>query len=189
MDTAKRLELVERLKSLGLPSPERPSPLVTLEEFLIGNDDYGSIGCNLTPMLGPQFFFEKLKFIRSQPSVQDVLVEVIEVEEEDPTMWPFADRVYVFTDRTPEDVAHWTVSLQPDAIEKGFVNGKPYTAPELKPGYNATASGGTDDKLPCCVNCVSAAKSLRGESPSSPALFGFAVALGPSWGFPDNRIS
>src|SRR6266496_334692 len=106
VDSTKRKELIERIKLRGLPSPNHPSPLVTLEEFFIGNDDYGSIGCNLTPMLGPQFFFEKLKFIRSQPSVQDVLVEVIEVEEEDPTMWPFADRVYVFTDRTPEDVAH-----------------------------------------------------------------------------------
>jgi hypothetical protein len=135
MDSAKRTELIERIRMLGLPSLDRPLPLAALEEFFFGNDDYGSIGCNLTPMLGPQFFFEKLKFVRSQPNVQDVLVEVIEVEEADPTMWPFSDRVYVFTDGTPQDVAHWTLDLQPDAIEEGFTNGKPKSAPELKPGY------------------------------------------------------
>ena len=135
VDSAKRTELIERIKMLGPPSPDWPLPLATLEEFFVGNDDYGSIGCNLTPMLGPQFFFEKLKFIRSQPNVQDVLVEVIEVAEEDPTMWPFADRVYVFTDGTPQDVADWTLPLQPDAIAEGFTNGKPDSAPELKPGY------------------------------------------------------
>jgi len=135
MDSGKRKELIERIKLLGLPSPDRPLPLVTLEEFFVGNDDYGSIGCNLTPLMGPQFFFEKLKFIRSLPNVQDLLVEVTEVEEEDPVMWPFANRVYVFTDGTPEDVAHWTVILQPDAIEKCFASGKPACAPEHKPGY------------------------------------------------------
>jgi hypothetical protein len=135
MDSAKRKELIERIKMLGLPSPDRPLPLVTLEEFFVGNDDDGSIGCNLTPMLGPQFFFEKLKFIRSQPNVQDLLVEVTEVQEEDPAMWPFADTVYVFTDGTPEDVAHWTMILQPDAIEESLANEKPDCALGLKPGY------------------------------------------------------
>jgi hypothetical protein len=102
---------------------------------LLENDDYGSIGCNLTLMLGPQFFFEKLKLIRSQPNVQDVLVEVTEVGEKNPTVWPFSDRIYVLADGTPEDVAQWTAALQPDAIEEGFSNGKPACAPELKPGY------------------------------------------------------
>ena len=62
------------------------------------------------------------------------LVEVTEVEE-DPATWPFADRVYVFTDGTPEDVANWTAILQPDAIEECLGNGKPDCAPEMKPGY------------------------------------------------------
>jgi hypothetical protein len=135
MDSTKRTELIERIKVLGLPRSDRPLPLVTLEEFFFGNDDYGSIGCNLTPMLGPQVFFEKLESIRSQPNVQDLLVEVTEVEEEDWDVWPFSDRVYIFTDRTAEDVAHWTTSLQPDAIEEGFSHGGQGCVPELKPGY------------------------------------------------------
>ena len=139
MDSTKRRELIERIKALGLPSPDRPLPLVTLEEFFLGNDDYGSIGCNLTPMLGPHFFFEKLKLIRDQPNVQGVYIEVNEVDEADTSMWPFADRVYIFTSGTTEDVASWTTSLRPDEIEDGFAHGTPECAPELKPGYRCYA--------------------------------------------------
>src|SRR5438309_2610801 len=39
MDTAKRADLIERIKMLGAPSSDRPLPLVTLEEFFVGNDD------------------------------------------------------------------------------------------------------------------------------------------------------
>jgi hypothetical protein len=135
MDGVKRSELIERVKIVGLPSPGRPLPWVTLEVFFVGNDDFGSIGCNLTPMLGPQFFYEKLKLVRSQPNVQDVFIEVAEVEEEEFAIWPFSERVYIYTDAPPEDVACWTAALRPDAIEEGFANGKPHCSPELRPGY------------------------------------------------------
>jgi hypothetical protein len=135
MDNIKRRELIERIKILGLPSYGVPSPLVTLEEFFVGNDDFGSIGCNLTPMLGPQFFFEKLKLVRSLPNVQDVLVDVMEVEENDLSMWPFSDTVYIFTDAPVDDVQGWTAALQPDSVEPASTVGKP-NCPEMKSGYN-----------------------------------------------------
>jgi hypothetical protein len=134
MDSSKRRELVDRIKILGLLSHDSPLPLVTLEEFFVGNDDYGSIGCNLN-LPGPQFFYENLKLIRSKSNVQDVLVEITEVEEGDPTMWPFSDRIYVFTDAAADDVGRWMAALQPDTIEEGFANGKPERGPELKPGF------------------------------------------------------
>lgn len=89
MDGARRRALIERIRVLGLPSPDRLLPLVTLEEFFVGNDDDGSIGCNLQPILGPQFFYEKLRLIRLQSNVQDVLVEVNEVVEHNPKTWPY----------------------------------------------------------------------------------------------------
>jgi len=135
VDGAKRKELIQRIKTLGLPSHDHPLPLVTLEEFFTGNDDYGSIGCNLCSPPGPQFFFENLKQIQSKANVQDVLVEVTEVEENDPAIRPFSDRVYVLAAASPDDVAKWAVALQPDAIEEGFTNGKPALAPELRPGF------------------------------------------------------
>jgi len=50
-------------------------------------------------------------------------------------MWPFAERVYVFTDATSEDVAHWTLPPQADAIEEGFAN--TIYGPELRHGDKA----------------------------------------------------
>jgi hypothetical protein len=89
MESARRQELIDWIEMIGLPDPGRPLPLVTLERFFVGNDDYGSIGCNLTPMLGPQFFFEQLKLIRSQPNVQEVFVEITDVAK-DLNTWPSA---------------------------------------------------------------------------------------------------
>jgi hypothetical protein len=118
MDIERRNELVNRVKALRCSLPaDRSLPIVTLEEFFVGNDDYGSIGCNLEPMLGPQYFYEALKSIRLRPNVQDVLVEVVEIEEEVAAMWPFADRVYVLTDGTLDDVSNWAAPIQPDAVE------------------------------------------------------------------------
>src|SRR5260221_8739768 len=70
----RRTKLIDRLKTLGFGATDQP-PLVSLEEFFEGNTDYGSIGWNLTPMLGPQFFHRVLKTIRSRPDDHDVLVE------------------------------------------------------------------------------------------------------------------
>jgi hypothetical protein len=134
MDDAKRQNLIERIKMLGLPRFGRPLPLVTLEEFFVGNEDHGSIGCNLSPLLGPQVFFERLRFVRSQPNVQDVLVEINEVAE-DPNTWPFADRVYVLTSGTADEVERWTADLRPGSIDEGFAYGKPTSVPALRPGY------------------------------------------------------
>lgn len=85
-------------------------------------------------MLGPQIFFERLNFVRSQPNVQNVLVEISEVAE-DPTTWPFADLVYILTSRTPDEIKRWTADLRPDSIQEAFVYGKPSSGPELKPGF------------------------------------------------------
>ena len=134
MDYAKRQNLVERIKTFGLRDSDRPLPVVTLEEFFVGNDDYGSIGCNLTPMLGPQNFFKTLKVIRSKANVQDVFVEISEVSE-DPTTWPFADRVFVLTSGTADEIKRWTADLQPDSIQEGSTLGRSSSVPELRPGY------------------------------------------------------
>ena len=130
-----RQSLVEKIRSIGLPAHGVPLPVVSLEDFFTGNKDYGSIGCNLSPHPGPQFFFAKLKEIRSRDDVQDVLVEVSEVEESDETMWPFSERVYILTSAAGEEVASWVAALQPDEVEAGFAyGGVPSGAPPLSEG-------------------------------------------------------
>ena len=84
-------------------------PVVSLEEFFEGNEDYGSIGCNLdgpyavsapdtrnwlkkalfskapvsvptAPHPGPQGFYQILMEIRAREDVQDVLVEIADLD-------------------------------------------------------------------------------------------------------------
>jgi hypothetical protein len=139
MSSESRLRLIERIEAYGMPHFGDPLPLVTLEEFFSGNDDFGSIGCNLSPLLGPRLFYEKLKEIRARPNVKDVLVEINEVVPEDSETWPFSDRVYIFTDASPDEVSRWAATLRPDTIEEGFANGKHRQAPDFEPGVRTYA--------------------------------------------------
>ena len=130
-----RQQLIELIREQGLPSPDgvTPLPVVSLEAFFMGNEDLGSIGCNLPEHPGVARFFELLAAIRARPNVQDVLVEIYEVEESDPSMWPFSDRVYILTAADRDTVAEWVAELEPDAIEEGYAAGRPPAAPETKP--------------------------------------------------------
>jgi hypothetical protein len=136
----KRDTLIKKIRSQGLPSFSDPLPVVSLEDFFEGNEDYGSIGCNLLEHPSPQRFFEHLLAIRSRSDVQDVLIEIFEVEESDSTIWPFSERVYVLTSASTEDVADWMKPLEPDEIEVGYFQDKPPAAPELREGMRVYAA-------------------------------------------------
>ena len=93
MDATKRDSLIEKVRAQCHPdqfSRDEPLPVVGLEDFFDGNDDDGSIGCNLleNEHPGPEGFYTVLKAIRSRPEVQDILVEVYEVED---GQWPFSE--------------------------------------------------------------------------------------------------
>ena len=86
--------------------PNVPRPIVTLEEFFEGNDDYGSIGYNFYPdQPAPQEFYAMFRQIRDKPEVADVLVEVSQHEMS--SEWPSTDTVWVLTSASPDDVASW----------------------------------------------------------------------------------
>jgi hypothetical protein len=136
MDLKLRAKLIETIKQQGLPTGKGPVPVVTLEEFFTGNDDLGSIGCNLMEHPGTGAFYETLRAIRSRPEVQDVLVGIYEVEEADESMWPFSEHVYILTSAPQTEIESWMVALQPDEIGQGYTFGTPRAAPELKPGMH-----------------------------------------------------
>jgi len=48
MDVSRRNRLVEKLKVKQTQVGQNPGPTVSLEDFFEGNDDLGSIGCNLS---------------------------------------------------------------------------------------------------------------------------------------------
>lgn len=133
--------LIEKITKLGLPpqvmGDPRPCPVVSLEDFFEGNNDPGSIGCNLSESDNPgiSVFFKTLKGIRDRQNVQDVLVEINEMPD-DKTMWPFSDRIYIITSAGAEDVESWVRALHPDEIGEGFVYGTPPGAPFVQPAMS-----------------------------------------------------
>ena len=107
--------------------------VVSLEDFFNGNDDLGSIGCNLgneQPLVAE--FYRVLKNIRSRPEVQDVLVRICDYS--DPTSWPFSDAVHIITTAGHETVNAWVASLKPDEVYAEWMYGKPAAAPVLNSG-------------------------------------------------------
>lgn len=70
-------------------------PVVSLELFFDGNEDPGSIGCNLSDHPGPDGFYRVLSAIRDRPDVYGVWVGISEVM--DPDEWPFSDHIYFVT--------------------------------------------------------------------------------------------
>jgi hypothetical protein len=76
-----------------------PRPIVTLEEFFEGNEDFGSIGYNFYPdQPAPPEFYELFQRIRERPDVANVLVEVS--MQEMPDEWPSTDTVWILTSKT-----------------------------------------------------------------------------------------
>ncbi len=128
-----RQKLIAKIKQQQHREHTQTLPVVPLEDFFSGNSDEGSIGCNLLPHPGLHTFFAVLRAIRSQPNVQDVLVEIYEVDEHDADTWPFSERVYILSSATREEVAGWMVPVQPDEVDEGFVFGTPPAAPHLEP--------------------------------------------------------
>jgi hypothetical protein len=106
--------------------------IVSLENFFTGNDDRGSIGCNLgkeQPTISK--FYEVLRDIRARPEVQDVLVRVCEFD--DPSSWPYTDTVYILTSASLDQVQQWMAPLKPDEIYSEWMYGAPPKAPSLDP--------------------------------------------------------
>jgi hypothetical protein len=134
IDLQKRKRLIDKIKGQeGVGTANAPLPIVSLEDFFIGNDDRGSIGCNLLEHPGAGAFFSILQEIRARENVQDAFVEIMEIEEDEMT-WPFSERIYILANADLPTVAEWVTRLEPDDVEEGYAYGVPPSAPSLRPG-------------------------------------------------------
>lgn len=134
--------LKQKIERLGISADgSTPSPVVSLEDFFEGNDDLGSIGCNLGEDEHPGIngFYRVLRDIRARADVQDVLVEIHELMEGEDE-WPFAERVYILTSATEDTVRSLLEPLLADDVELGWSNSEPPGAPTLKPGMRVLAA-------------------------------------------------
>jgi len=111
MDEAKRIALIHKLSQL----PE--DALISLDEFFDGNDDMGSIGCNLMEHPGLDVFRDTLRIIASRQDVVDVLVGITEV---DPGFgaWPFSDAIFVVGRIGRAELEDVLAILEPDEVER-----------------------------------------------------------------------
>lgn len=100
-------KLMERVNAQGdINDPDTPRPLVTLEEFFEGNNDYGSIGYNFYPdQPAPAEFYGIFQSIASKPGVFDVRVQVNDqIEPED---WPSTDTIWIITSVGSDEIDTW----------------------------------------------------------------------------------
>ncbi|MGF6228610.1 hypothetical protein QFZ27_002565 [Inquilinus ginsengisoli] len=107
---------------------------VPLDLFFDGNDDRGSIGCNLgdvQPAIAE--FYRTLVALRRRPEVQDILVRICAVDDDE--SWPFADAVYVISSLPQSEIEDALIVLRFDEVLAKWMYGKPPAAAEPKPGF------------------------------------------------------
>jgi hypothetical protein len=90
--------------------------LVSRSEFFDGNDDLGSIGCNLGNHPGTEAFDAAFRAIEALPGVSGVYFGINELLDEDGS-WPFSDTAYIVTSQPPATFRQILAPLQPDSIE------------------------------------------------------------------------
>lgn len=109
MDIEKRIRLVE--KFAGQPEPQ----LIPLEEFFDGNDDMGSIGCNLREHPGINTFRVTLEMLAKRNDVEAIYAQIAElVPGED--SWPFCDTILFVGAISPDVLQAELIRLQPDEV-------------------------------------------------------------------------
>lgn len=116
-----------------------PRPLVSLELFFEGNDDFTSILPDRPDKPVPSEVYAFLKGLRNKEDVHDILIEVREMEN--PDGWPFSDTIWFITTAGPNEVVSWFPDrLSPDEVIEGFKGLyyplRPYV---IRQGYQAVA--------------------------------------------------
>jgi hypothetical protein len=95
--------------------PEQFGQLVPIAEFFEGNDDLGSIGCNLDPHPGVAAFRDVLTGLLRRPDVEAVYAQISELDPGEES-WPFTDTVLVAGKMSVDELRNAVSSLQPDEV-------------------------------------------------------------------------
>jgi len=109
VDQAKRKALVDSLSSQTGPM------LVPVEKFFDGNNDTGSIGCNLIPHPGIDVFRTTLTDLQKRDDVEAVYLQISELDP-GAGFWPFADTALVIGTIAPNDLTKLLAPLKPDEV-------------------------------------------------------------------------
>jgi hypothetical protein len=88
---------------------------VPIARFFDGNDDLGSIGCNLEPHPGIPAFKSTLEGLLGRPGIEGVWAQIAELDPGDDS-WPFADLVVVAGAISASDLRKLVKKLKPDDV-------------------------------------------------------------------------
>jgi hypothetical protein len=112
-DAAKRESLLSVIKSQ--PEYKDGRALVSVAEFFDGNDDLGSIGCNLAEHPSLAHFKNTLESIKNRNDVDEIWLQIYDLEEGE---WPFSENVLIFGNVSELEIQQLSESLQPSEISK-----------------------------------------------------------------------
>jgi hypothetical protein len=120
VDGKKRKALIDSLSRDPVPQ------VVSVKQFFDGNDDLGSIGCNLDDHPGVETFREALERVERRPDVEAVVLAISELDPGE-GCWPFVDTVLVAGTISPDELHSELSELQPDEIRTA----EEYQVPEI----------------------------------------------------------
>jgi hypothetical protein len=126
VDPAKRKILLHTIQSQ--PEWEKGQALVTAAEFFDGNDDLGSIGCNLTEHPGLEHFQKVLKELEARNDVDEIWLQIYDVDEGE---WPFSENILIFGTVTKPTIQQHSTSLQPSEVHETDLDWVPCRAKHL----------------------------------------------------------
>ena len=93
-----------------------PEPIfVPIDRFFDGNDDPGSIGCNLTDHPGVETFRDILVGLVGRDDVEAVYARIAELDP-GAGCWAFTDTIYVVGEIPAADLQRLLAPLQPDEV-------------------------------------------------------------------------
>jgi hypothetical protein len=105
-----------KCKALKAELAAQPEPqIVSVERFFDGNDDPGSIGCNLIEHPGVDAFRDVLTGLLRRPDVQAVYAQISELDPGE-GCWPFADTVLVVGAIPTDELRSAVSTLEPDEV-------------------------------------------------------------------------
>lgn len=112
--------LLKRIEELADDGSEH-EVCVDAQLFLAGNEDRGSIGCNLNKHPGVARFRDVVDGLVRRSDVSSVLAKIVEVMGEGE--YPFTDTLFVCTSAHSDAVAEWFGPLTPDEVGPCTVDG------------------------------------------------------------------
>ena len=105
-----------KCRALKAELADQPEPqVVPVARFFDGNDDLGSIGCNLDPHPGIDKFRNVLTGLLGRPDVRAVYAQIAELDPGD-GCWPFTDTVLVAGVIPADGLRQAVAVLQPDEV-------------------------------------------------------------------------